>query len=177
MRHADASGACGIIPPAMPVEPFDIVAEQLHTATDFVRWGASRFVEAGLHFGHGTDEAVDEAAALVLHALHLPHDAPQGMFDARLLPAEKKRVHELLRRRVEERMPAAYLTGEAWFAGLRFVVDERVLVPRSPIAELIERRMAPWVRPESVARLLDLCTGSGCIAIACALALDRKSVV
>jgi ribosomal protein L3 glutamine methyltransferase len=155
---------------------FQTVAAHLETPADFVRWGASRFAAAGLHFGHGTANAIDDAAALVLHALHLPHDAPPRLLDARLLPEEKRRVHALIERRIAERIPTPYLTGEAWFAGLRFVVDERVLVPRSPIAELIERGFEPWLEPERVLRVLDLCTGSGCIAIACALAFPAAQV-
>lgn len=157
-------------------ESFEDVAGSLETATDFVRWGMSRFAEAGLHFGHGTDNALDEALALVLHALHLPHGCPDRLLDTRLTPAEKARVHGLIERRVRERVPAAYLTGEAWFAGLRFKSDPRALVPRSPIAELIEAHFEPWVDPDGVGAVLDLCTGGGCIAIACAHAFPDARV-
>lgn len=160
----------------MPSVPLEIASPRPLTVADWIRWGASRFDRAGLHFGHGTDNALDESAALVLFALALPHDATPDDLARRLDDDAARRVEALLERRIRERMPAAYLTGEAWFAGLRFVVDPRVLVPRSPIAELIERGYAPWVDPDRVQRLLDLCTGSGCIAIASALALPQAEV-
>jgi ribosomal protein L3 glutamine methyltransferase len=150
--------------------------EELHTLADFIRWGASRFNEAGLHYGHGTDNAVDEALALVLHALHLQHGLAPELFSARLTRAEKQRVFELLSQRYEKRIPVPYLTNEARFAGLSFYVDDRVLVPRSPIAELIEQQFEPWVDPEQVEHVLDMCTGSGCIAIACAHAFPYAQV-
>ncbi len=148
---------------------------ELTSVRDFIRWGASRMNAAGLHFGHGTDNALDEAASLVLHALHLSPDLPAEYLAAALTSAEKRVVLNLLQRRIEERIPAAYLTGRIWFMGLPFHVDERVLVPRSPIAELIEQRFQPWL-DEPVERILDLCTGSGCIGIACAHAFPEAEV-
>ena len=141
---------------------------ELATIVDFIRWGASRFNAAGLTFGHSYDNALDEATQLVLHALHLPHDLSPAYGQAKLTSEERAAVLELFRRRIEERRPAAYLTGEAWFAGLAFKSDERALVPRSPIAELIEAGFEPWLAGRPVERALDLCTGSGCIAIAMA---------
>lgn len=158
------------------MEAFEYIAAQLETPKDFVRWGASAFNRAKLHFEHGTANAVDEALNLVLHALDLDHEIPPWLLDGRLTQGEKQAVYALLRRRVEERKPYAYITNHARFAGLDFYVDERVLVPRSPIGELIEAGFAPWIEPERVARVLDLCTGSGCIAIACAYAFGDAAV-
>lgn len=149
--------------------------QQLQTVRDVVRWGASRFNEARLWFGHGTDNAWDEAMVLALHALYLPDEPGPEVLDARLLDSEKMAVATLFERRIQERMPAAYLTGEAWFAGLRFQVDKRVLIPRSPLAELIERRFSPWLTDDP-ARILDLCTGCGCIGIACGYAFPDAEI-
>ncbi|MCW8935404.1 MAG: 50S ribosomal protein L3 N(5)-glutamine methyltransferase [Gammaproteobacteria bacterium] len=146
--------------------------EELKTIKDYIRWGVSRFNQAGLYYGHGMSSALDEVVYLSLFALNLPHDFAETYFDSALTNAEKQAVHALLRRRIDERLPASYLTGEAWFAGLPFVVNENVLVPRSPIAELIEKHFAPWVEAESVENILDLCCGSGCIGIACATNFD-----
>ena len=143
-------------------------ARELRTLIDFIRYGASRFNAAGLTFGHSFDNAIDEATQLVLHALHMPHDLSPVYGQSRLTTEEKNEILELFRRRIEDRTPAAYLTGEAWFAGLSFKSDPRALVPRSPIAELIESGFEPWLGGREVTRALDICTGSGCIAIAMA---------
>ncbi|WP_020395269.1 50S ribosomal protein L3 N(5)-glutamine methyltransferase [Thiolinea disciformis] len=160
----------------MASNPLVLSSQELITIQDFIRWGASRFREAELNFSHGMASALDEAAYLVLHTLHLPVDTPSLYFNARLTKSEQKQVSDVLWRRVNERKPAAYLTKEAWFAGLPFFVDERVLVPRSPLAELIEKQFYPWLEPESVQNILDLCTGSGCIGIACAYAFSDAEV-
>lgn len=139
--------------------------EQL-TIIDLIRHGGSRFAAAGLTFGHSFDNALDEATQLVLHALHMPHDLSPVYGNSRVTTEEKEKVLALFDRRVNERIPACYLTGEAWFAGLSFKSDPRALVPRSPIAELIEAGFEPWLGGREVHRALDLCTGSGCIAIA-----------
>jgi ribosomal protein L3 glutamine methyltransferase len=144
------------------------MSQELQTIIDLIRYGASRFNAAGLTFGHSFDNALDEATQLTLHALHLPHDLPPAYGNARVTEAEKEEVLALFLRRIEERIPACYLTGEAWFAGLSFKCDPRALVPRSPIAELIEAGFQPWLGNREVRRALDLCTGSGCIAIAMA---------
>jgi ribosomal protein L3 glutamine methyltransferase len=138
--------------------------------------GARRLRRARVFFGHGTDNARDESAALVLHALGLPHDAGVAIYARRVSAAAQQRADALIARRIDERIPAVYLTGETWFAGLSFHVDPRVLIPRSPLAELIERRFTPWIDPDRVRRVLDLGTGSGCIAIACAKAFPRARV-
>ncbi|WP_279361284.1 50S ribosomal protein L3 N(5)-glutamine methyltransferase [Xanthomonas sacchari] len=143
-------------------------AAELHTIIDLIRYGTSRFNAAGLSFGHSYDNALDEATQLVLHALHLPHDLGPAYGSARVTTPEKAQVLALFERRIAERIPAAYLTGEAWFAELSFKSDARALVPRSPIAELIEAGFEPWLAGRPVERALDLCTGSGCIAIAMA---------
>lgn len=153
------------------LEPCDA----LFTLRDFIRWGASEFTAANLYFGHGTDNAWDEAEQLVLHAIHLTPPLADEWLSARLTHIERKRVMENLTRRIQERIPAAYITGQAWFAGLPFAVDERVLVPRSPIGELIQQQFSPWLSQEP-AQILDLCTGSGCIGIACAYAFPAAEV-
>lgn len=154
----------------------DTAISDLSSMRDFIRWGASRFTEAQLYFGHGTDNALDEAAALVLEALHLPAQLSVDYFACVLTQSEREQVLTLLQRRINERKPAAYLTHKAYFAGLSFYVDERVLIPRSPIAELIESSFSPWLDQQPVKQVLDLCTGSGCIAIACAYAFPEAGI-
>jgi ribosomal protein L3 glutamine methyltransferase len=149
---------------------------ELQTIRDFLRYATSRFNEAGLYFGHGTDNAWDEAIALILHTLHLPHDINPAVLAAHLVQSERATLLELIEKRVIKRIPVPYLTHEAWFLGMPFYVDERVLIPRSPIAELIENHFKPWVSAGDVEAILDLCTGSGCIAIACAKAFPDAEV-
>ncbi|GLP96587.1 50S ribosomal protein L3 N(5)-glutamine methyltransferase [Paraferrimonas sedimenticola] len=149
---------------------------ELHTVEDMLRWAVSRFNDAGIYYGHGTDNSWDEAVCLVLHALHLPLHIGKHVKTCRLTYTERQKVAELIIRRVQERVPVSYLINHAWFAGLEFYVDERVLVPRSPIAEMIQNNFSPWLYNKPVNRVLDLCTGSGCIAIACAYAFDDAEV-
>lgn len=144
------------------------MSTELQTIIDLIRYGGSRFNAAKLSFGHSYDNAMDEATQLVLHALHLPHDLSPVYGQARVTAEERAQVLALFQRRIDERIPACYLTGEAWFAGLSFKSDPRALVPRSPIAELIQAGFEPWLGGREVRRALDLCTGSGCIAIAMA---------
>jgi ribosomal protein L3 glutamine methyltransferase len=153
----------------MQTTPSEVLTT-LSTIRDYIRWAASRFTQAGVSFGHGTVTALDEAAAMVLHTVYQPYNLPEAYLDTVLTLNERQAVINIIDRRINERIPAAYLTHEAIFAGLSFYVDDRVLVPRSPIAELIEQRFSPWVDEDHVDRILDLCTGSACIAIACAYA-------
>jgi ribosomal protein L3 glutamine methyltransferase len=150
--------------------------EGLESVIDFVRWGGTLFRQADLFFGHGTDNAFDESKVLTFHVLSLPWELPENYWLSRLTMVEKQQVTELFKRRIESRKPAAYLTGEAWFSGIRFKVNESTLVPRSPIAELIAQRYEPWVNPDRVTEVLDLCTGSGCIGIASLQAFPHATV-
>lgn len=146
------------------------------TPRALIHWGADCFDKAGLVYGHGTDNSLDEAASLVLHALDISYDQPDAVLDKEVSETDYAHVVGLLEQRVNTRKPAAYLMDEAWFAGMPFYVDERVLVPRSPIAELIAAQFSPWIDPERVTRILDMGTGSGCIAIACAAAFPGAQV-
>lgn len=141
---------------------------ELASIIDFIRYAASRFAAAGLTFGHSHDNPIDEATHLVLATLHLPPDLPPAYGAGVLVQGERTQLLALIERRVSERLPVAYLVGETWFAGLKFKSDSRALVPRSPIAELIESGFTPWLDGRPVERALDMCTGSGCIGIAMA---------
>ena len=151
--------------------------DNFSTIRDLLRYAVTRFNEAKLFFGHGSSNAFDEAAYLILHTLKLPLDKLEPFFDARLLPEETQAILKVIERRTVERVPAAYLTNEAWLGDYRFYVDERVIVPRSFIAELIPEQFAPWVAdPESVTNVLELCTGSGCLPIMLADAFSNAQI-
>ena len=150
---------------------------ELRTLRDWLRFSVSAFNEAELSFGHGSDNAYDEAVYLALHTLHLPLDTLEPFLDAQLTARERQALLDLLRRRVEQRVPAAYLTNEAWLGEFHFYVDERVIVPRSFIAELLRDGLAPWVDDtEQIISVLDMCTGSGCLAILAAHAFPNAEV-
>jgi ribosomal protein L3 glutamine methyltransferase len=150
---------------------------ELSTLRDLLRFAVSRYNEAHLFFGHGTDNAWDEAVYLLLHSLHLPLDRLEPFLDAKLTSAERADVLHLIERRVKERLPVAYLTNEAWLGEFSFYVDERVIVPRSFIAELLREQLAPWVEdPDAVVDVLDLCTGSACLAILAAHAFPAARI-
>lgn len=152
-------------------------AQELVTVRDFIRYAVSRFNAAGLFFGHGSDNAWDEAVYLTQHTLNLPLDRLEPFLDARLLTAEREALLDIYRRRCQDRLPAAYLTHEAWLGEHRFYVDDRVIVPRSFIAELLDEQLTPWIDdPWSINTALDLCTGSGCLAILTALAFPNAAV-
>ena len=160
--------------PARPAVPTELPSEP--TVADLIRHGAAEFERAGLAYGHGTDNAVDEAAALVFHALGLDHSQAEAAYQVRPSPDGVGLVRVLFDERIARRVPAAYLMGRMWFAGLEFEVDPRVIVPRSPFAELIHHRFEPWIDPGRVHRILDIGTGSGCIAVACAVAFPGATV-
>ncbi len=150
---------------------------ELDTINDWLRWCTSQLSASGVFFGHGSDNAWDEAVQLILPALSLPIDTPKEMVSAKLTTTEKHLLGELISERINNRVPVAYLTNQAYFAGLPFYVDERVLVPRSPFAELIDKQFKPWLQQtDSVNRILDMCTGSACIAIALAHAFPNAQV-
>jgi len=151
---------------------------ELHTLRDVLRWATSQFNASDLFYGHGNADAFNDALQLILHGLHLPAtEFPELFADARLTSFEKQAIFTLIEQRINDRIPVPYLTNEAWFAGLSFYVDERVLIPRSPFAELIADQFTPWLnKPGSVTKILDLCTGGGCIAIACANAFPNAHV-
>lgn len=162
--------------PSSLSEPDSRLVEELVTLRDLIRWATSEFHAHRLHFAHGTDSAWDEAVALVLGALHLPWDTDPAVIDARLLTMERARIVALVRERITTRKPLPYLLGEAFFTGVPFDVDERVLIPRSPIAELIESGFSTWFPELPPTRVLDMCTGSGCIGIATALVMPTAEV-
>lgn len=143
---------------------------------DFLRFSLSCAIEAQLYYGHGTDNAWDDIRSLILRSLSLPYDVDESLLSGRLTSSEKKYLCQQLEKRINQRVPVPYLIKEAYFCGLSFYVDERVLIPRSPIAELITEQFAPWIDPDNVHRILDLCTGSACIAIACCDAFPEALV-
>ncbi|MDV6340932.1 50S ribosomal protein L3 N(5)-glutamine methyltransferase [Nitrosomonas sp. Is24] len=150
---------------------------QLHTIRDLLRFAVSQFNKAGLYFGHGSANAYDEAAYLILKTLYLPLDRLEPFLDARITDAECKQVLDIIERRVKDRIPAAYLTHEAWLGDFSFYVDERVIIPRSFIAELLQTQLAPWIaEPDHITTALDLCTGSGCLAILMAHAFENADI-
>lgn len=145
---------------------FPRLAEELFTIRDWLRFTVSQFEESGIFFGHGADNSYDEAVWLILSALHLPHDTLDNFLDAVITESERKHLAHLIEQRITKRTPTAYLVREAWLRGYKFYVDERVIVPRSFIAELLEDGLQPWIEyPELVTSAVDICTGSGCLGV------------
>lgn len=166
-----------MILPLSTLTYFTMIPSDFSTVRDLLRYAVTCFNRAALFFGHGSCDAMDEAAYLILHTLHLPLDKLDPFLDARLLPDEVRAVLEVITRRSEERLPAAYITQQAWLGSYRFFVDERVLVPRSFIAELIPQQFAPWITdPYAVSAILELCTGSGCLSIMMADAFPHAQI-
>jgi ribosomal protein L3 glutamine methyltransferase len=156
--------------------PMNIPTQELRTLRDWIRWSTSDFTRAELYFGHGSDNPLDDALALILGTLHLQHDTSDIFLDARITTPEAELLAARIRQRVEQRTPVPYITGKAYFAGLEFIVNEHVLIPRSPIAELIKTHFSPWLNEKEPSRILDLCAGSGCIGIACAYAFPQTTI-
>ncbi len=150
--------------------------EHFETILDYIRFGITEAAKHEVYLGHGTDTLSDELFSLVLGSLFLPYDSDSSLLNTRLTKDEKNTILDRLYSRIHKKIPVAYLIKNAFFCGLSFYVDERVLIPRSPIAELIQKQFQPWVEPDSVDQILDLCTGSGCIAIACNYAFPNASV-
>jgi ribosomal protein L3 glutamine methyltransferase len=150
---------------------------ELESVRDWLRYALSRFNAAELSYGHGTDNAYDEAVFLVLATVHLPLDQPDPFLDARLTGTERAALHQAIERRVVDRVPVPYLTRQAWLGDFKFYVDERVIIPRSFIAELLAQRLSPWIAdPDGISAVLDLCTGSGCLAILAANAFPNADI-
>lgn len=157
-------------------DSYAVATRDFQSIIDFLRFGLSRANAASLYYGHGTDNAWDDILALVLGSLYLPTNLDPLLLQAHLTQDEKTGLTQQLKKRIVDRVPVPYLIHEAWFCGLTFYVDERVLIPRSPIAELINHQFSPWIDSNQVERVLDLCTGSGCIAIACCYAFPEAHV-
>ena len=158
-------------------DSFSAAHIKFRTIRDWLRFAVSRFNEAELFFGHGSNSAYDEAAYLILHTLHLPLNQLEPFLNAQLLEEESKKVMDVLQTRIQKKLPAPYITNEAWLGDFRFYVDERVIVPRSFIAELLREQFTPWIEdPYAVSSVLDMCTGSGCLAIVAALAFPNSQV-